>query len=557
MAVVHIFGVGESHTLIPAPPLPTPTPVVLGGGSAQLVTAGAARSWATSKPAGSVGMSVSGPWELLKNSLFMHPSEIDLGLVLGPSEHDVMIWSLYERPLTSPTITVTGASGMSIEGTTTNAVLHPYGGFADYKVKVSLEVAGVIDAKYQWNFAGIPASLQTLSVTGQRIVVFGIPPQKRLTEKLSWRTEVLRSLDGKEQRIRLRNSPLVSVRFKSVTGYHTTQGAEAMLYKLGNDALAVPVWQESVRMSGAVAAGSTELEIDTTSSNFRKGDLLIMWKDFYEYETGEIAEVTNSKVTLTKPTNSAWDRPIVAPLSYGLMDSVDFSKYKVNISENTVEYTRNANLEIPESSTYPLFDGIPVYGKLLYAAGRGTPHSYAPSVQKLDFGIKARTQKKKYDFPEVSREILVKLHSAKEALDFKKFLSYLGGKQKPFWYVSHWVDFLPAGVTTTNTELRVRDIGLVEYYSGAPTRKWIAIKPKDGDWLYRSVSSVAKGTVIEGVPANEVITVDTALPFAFSAETVDKVCLLTPVRLEHDDVVLNWENMQYITTSLRVTEVTK
>ncbi|QAY01770.1 hypothetical protein ValLY3_48 [Vibrio phage ValLY_3] len=559
MAAVRIFGQGVGYTLIPEPPLPTEVKVALAGSTDAVLrtTPQAPSNWATRKQAGSVGYVADGPWSLLKNSIFMQPKSIDLGLVLGPSTHAVRIWSLYENAITSPTITVTGGTGISLTGTTSNVTLHPYGGFADYTVNVSLAVSGIIDAKYQWNFNGIPASLQTLSITGQRIVVFGIPPQRRVTEKLSWRTDVIRALDGSEQRIRVRENPLVNVRFKSVIGYYDTQGAEAMLYTLGHDALAIPVWHESVRTSVTVLAGTTELNIDTTGSTFKVGDLLILWKGFYEYETGEVSAVTNSKITLKKPTRHTWDKPIVAPLSYGLIDSVNFGKYKINVSDNSVEYTRNANFEIPEVGTYPLYDGIPVYGELLYQAGKSSPNTYKPSVQTVDFGIKARSQKKLFEFPEVTREILVKMNSPQEVLKIKKFLSYLGGKQKPFWYVSHWVDFLPTGVTTVNTELRVRDIGLVEYYASAPTRKWLAIKPRDGDWVYRQISSVAKGATIQGVPANEVITVDTALPFAFSNETVEKVCLMVPVRLTHDDVVFNWDNMQHITTSWKVLEVTK
>lgn len=558
MANAVLFSSAFGVDLRVAPPLPVATPYVMLTDRWTQAAPPTVRAGTIVTKASVGAVPYQGFWETFKNSLFLQPTKIDLGLVLSPSTHSVRVWSSYETSINATTITAIGTSGMSLTGRTTDVTLDAYGGYSDYTLNVSLAVSGVIDASYRWNFAGVAASVSTLSIVGQRIVVFGIPPQKRVTERLSWRTDVIRALDGSEQRLRIREKPLVSVRFKSVTGYHVTQGAEAMLYGLGYDALAIPVWHESIRLGGVVSPGTTKIDVDTAGSTFRVGDLLILWSDFYKYETGEISEITSTSVTLKKPVVGTWVKPVVAPLSYGLVDSADFSKYKINVSENSVEYTRNSNLDIPEAATYPLYSGLPVYGELLYSSGRSSSNAYAPSVQKLDFGIKARSQKKQFDFPDVTREILVKMHSPREALDFKKFLMYLGGRQKPFWYLSHWWDFLPVGeAPTTDAVIRVRDVGFLEYYTAAPTRKWLAIKPKSGDWVYRSIASVSKGSAIPGQPDNEALTLDTALPFTFSNDTVDRVCLMVPVRLDHDEVTLNWDGMQNITSSLRVREVTK
>ncbi|AXH68428.1 hypothetical protein [Vibrio phage R01] len=558
MAVVHIFGVGVSHTLIPAPPLPTPTPVAAGGGEITLVRPGAKLPWATSAPDGTVGFVGGGPWSLLKNSIFMQPSKIDLGLVLSPSTHAVRIWSLYESPVTSPSVAVTGAKGITISGTTENVTLHPVGGFADYTINVTMAVSGVIDAKFRWNFNGIPASLQTLSIEGQRIVVYGIPPQNRITEELSWRTEVIKTLDSTEQRIRIRTNPQVRVKFKALTNYQTTQASEAMVYRLGHEPLAIPVWHEGFWYKGVIAQGATTINMDTTGSILRAGDLLLLWKDFFTYETVPIKEVSDTALTLSKPITSVWSDPLVLPLAYGLVNAVSYNKHKVKVAAVDVDYTRNDTLKVPEQSPFPLYDGLPVYTDPLYVSGKTTPHSYSPSASKIDFGIKARKQEQLYKFPDVTRDILVKMESQQAAIRYKKLLAYLGGRQKPFWYVSNWEDFLPVLSTTTSEKvLRVQEIGFVEYYVGAETRKWLAIKQRDGGWHYRKIVSAEKGTSIPGVPKFEAITIDTSLPFEFSRTNVERMCLMVPVRLDQDSVSLRWESMKYITSELRVVEVTK
>ncbi|WP_217878192.1 hypothetical protein [Vibrio alginolyticus] len=543
-----------------APPLPTPTPFVSGPDIKFIGKSNGLGGVVTPPPTGKVGhnTTIGCAWDTMRNSLFIQPKSVDLGLVLSASTHSLRVWSLFERELTSDDITAVGTTGMTLSGTTSNVRLPAYGGYADYTLDVSLAVSGVIDAYYRWNFSGVDEDVRTFRITGQRIVVFGIPPQRKMTEQLSWRTEVIRALDGSEQRIRLRENPIVKIKFKSVLGHHTEQGAKAMVYRLGHDSLAIPLWHESVRSSEVIPVGAAEIRVATGGMSVQAGDLLILWSDFYQYETGTVKSVESDKITLTKPLLGSWNKPVVAPVAYGLIDGADFSNYKVSVSEGDVEYTRNSNVPIPADSTYPHYDNIPVYGELLYMRGKSSPESYAPSVNKVDFGIKVRTQKRKYDHPDVAREIFVKMDSPVAAMRFKKFLSYLGGKQKPFWYVSNWWDFDPVGITLSNqTEFRVKDLGFVEYYSGAATRKWVAIKQVGGGWHYRQVSSSAKGPTGSELGVHEVLTLDSTLPFTFSKDTVERMCLMVPVRLDQDDVVLNWDGMAHITTTLRILEVTK
>ncbi|ATI19448.1 tail assembly structural protein [Vibrio phage vB_VpaS_KF6] len=557
MSKAVLFSNAFGYTLKADPPPKVNTPVYMAPSYLRVGVPNARGPWLKSK-ASVAGVPYGGFWDSFKNSLFIQPNKIDLGLVLSPSTHTIRVWSSHEQSITAPNIAATGNGGMSLTGTTSNITLDAFGGYKDYTLDVSLSVAGVIDAKYSWDFPGLPESVKLLNVIGQRIVVFGIPPQKRMVEKLSWKTDVIRTLDGAEQRIRIRENPMSTIRYKSVTGYLDTAGAEALIYRLGHDDVAIPLWHEGVRYPGVIAAGVIRIDVSTAASSFAVDDLVILWKDFFTYETATIATVAADHITLKKPLVGTWDRPLVAPLAYGLVDNVTFSKYKINVSENNVEYTRNDTVSIAGSATYPLYDGIPVYGKLLYMSGKSSPAAYTPSVDSLDYGIKPRSQKKRYDFPDVTRDILVKMYSPLEVMNFKKFLTYLGGKQKPFWYVSDWWDFNPVGNTpTTETVIRIQDMGFLEYYAGAVNRKWLAIKPKGGAWVYRQVSSVAKGADIPGEPKNEAITIDTALPFTFSKDTVEKISLMVPVRLQQDEVTFNWDGMEHITASLRVVEVTK
>lgn len=544
--------------LLPDPPVPTPQPLYDGGGHLTYASPGSVRP-REQTPTGRSAYARLGFWEDFKNTLFLQPSVIDLGAILTASTHSIRIWSSYESKITAPSITRVGTTGLELIGRTTNVALADHGGYSDYTLNVTMGVSGVLDAKFTWEFPGISTALKTLSVTGTRVIVYDPPPQKRVTERLSWHTAVIKTMDSKEQRIRLKTYPAVEVTYRSLTNIKDSSKYEAMLFGLGHGALAVPVWHEAVRYIGSLPIGTTAISLDTRGSNFLVGERLVLWTGMGQYETAEVESVTDTKIVLKSALLKSWDSPLVAPMFYGNVDRSDFNKYRVAAVDSVVTYTRTTTELTAEAQPYPVFDGLPILTGKLHTFSKTSPVAISHEVTQLQLGFTPPKNVQQFTFPNVSRDVDVVLSSQREVRDFKKWLGYLGGKQRPFWYRSGRKEIVVYGTSLQDTDtLTIEDIGFAEHYVVSPTRKWIAVqRSSDLTWEYYEIQSVTKVDPTVSDPALERLKLTRNLPYAHTSESVNMVCLMSPVRLDSDQVTIVWDNLNHAKCSLKVLEVSK
>ena len=82
---------------------------------------------------------------------------------------------------------------------------------------MSLDGPPVIEADFIFQF---PDEAPTLSISGRRVVVFGLKPNwaNGWLERLMWATDVLTARDGTEQRVGLRAKPRRSLEFSILVG---------------------------------------------------------------------------------------------------------------------------------------------------------------------------------------------------------------------------------------------------------------------------------------------------------------------------------------------------
>ncbi|AFV81278.1 tail assembly protein [Vibrio phage vB_VpaS_MAR10] len=544
--------------LIPDPPIPTPQPLYDGGRNLTYASPGSVRA-REQPPTGRKAYSHLGFWEDFKNTLFIQPQEIDLGAILTASTHSIKVWSSYETTLTAPSVTATGTTGLEISGTTSNVKLYPYGGFQDYTVSVTMGVVGVLDAKYKWEFPSIPDALKTLSITGTRVIIYDAPPQKRVQEKLSWKTQVIKTINTDEQRLRLRERPEYSVTYKALLRIEDSTAYEAMMFGLGSGALAVPLWHESVRHNGTIPAGAKSINIPTNLSNFAQGQRVVLWAGMDSYETVELASVGSGTMSFKAATLRAWESPLVIPLYYGNVDKSSYGKYRVSAVASTVQYTMVDTLDIGTRQPYPTYEGLAILTDTLFTFSKNAPTDIHHDTHELKLGFKPPTNVAKFKYPSVTKDWDVVLYGQEDVLNFKKWLNLLGGQQKPFWYRTGRKEILPFGTSlTTGKDLKIKDVGYAEYYAGVATRKWIAVQRKsDMSWQYFSVTKATKGESSPGDSKFEILTLDRNLPYEIDPSAVEMICLLIPVRLASDEVVIDWEDLTYARSSLKILEVSK
>jgi len=133
----------------------------------------------------------------------------------------------------------------------------------------------------------------------------------------TYRTNILKSITGKEQRNTLRTIPVKSLSFTvQPPSIAETSYMRRYLMKYLHQLWGVPVWPREMSLSSAAASGQAVLNIDETRwRGLSNNDPVIVINDYNTYDAGTISSFTNTQITLSgNLTNSYSSGKKVYPL---------------------------------------------------------------------------------------------------------------------------------------------------------------------------------------------------------------------------------------------------
>lgn len=154
------------------------------------------------------------------------------------------------------------------------------------------------------------------------VPLFLIPPDwnEPVVQHLDWNTDVLTADDGTEQRIQLRDAPVISLNFSLTQLDHEELGELSALLSGADDLIVdVPMWMDATLPTADVALGAVAIECDTTARGFEDGGRAILYRMVEgSYEIVTIATVRVDGLDLSSGTTAAWGENsdvVVLPLS--------------------------------------------------------------------------------------------------------------------------------------------------------------------------------------------------------------------------------------------------
>lgn len=237
------------------------------------------------------------------------PESIALGNVLSSQTRSIQ---LYNAAKSSPNTWVNflnnAGAGLSI----TNLPSLPSTLEAQDEVSLVLQIdadgAPVINGTLDFVF-----NLYTVSVavTGQRVVIFPFAPESPLREDLEFLTDVMTSLDGSEQRFKLRKNPRQVFTFNMAQDGDERRYLENLLYDWQSNIFGVGMWHEAMPLSQAATSGDLTLNVPTTDyADYRVGSLafVISGTDRRVVDALEVESITSTSITFTSALN--FDFPV-------------------------------------------------------------------------------------------------------------------------------------------------------------------------------------------------------------------------------------------------------
>jgi len=457
------------------------------------------------------------------------PNILDMGYIPGTKQVEFSIWNAHFDSKTLTSITEINADGTSIN----TPAPYTYGALEiqDYIVTATNTGAVRLNAEYEFIFA---TESPSFIVTGLRTVIWSHKPNyiQPVIERISYKTDILRSKDGTEQRIKTRENPRIEIEFRQTAFHKAQQNISTIINAHQGRYFIVPLFSDQALLTAGVASGSTVAYVDTQNKKFTPGQYIVFWRSAYDFDTVEIATVNADSVTFAYPITTAWETgtetfPAVAStmnfsLPYAYPASI---AYDGSIRFQSIEAIQIGSEELTDTTyrSYPLLDVEP---------NRRDDLTFSIARDVLEFDTDHGVREWEDTLSEQIHNIS-HTHTLGKKEDSAKLVRFFGkraGKLTPIW-VPTWTHDLTIveDIPEFSSIIKIENIGYADFLVNLKNRRDIEIVLKNGTVYRRRITGATiLSTEIEELDLDATINVDIA------TSEIERVSYLQFMRLNTD-----------------------
>lgn len=357
-----------------------------------------------------------------------------------------------------------------------------------------------------------------------------------ITETLEWKTDILQSYSGAEQRIARRLSPRRTFEFSILINGNERARFENKLAYVGGNSWYFPIFTDVTYLETNVDLNTTVLPCSTTGRDFVIGNKVLIKSEMNNINRAallEIADVNENSITLINPLKSRFNAgACIYPVRLAVLTDVpQLTHYNDDLLSAQIRFRISEHNAFSNDISYlPIYRHFPVL--TMYPDwSESLKGQYERFLIELDNGSSIPTRLDTAKLPFWVQEFRWFVTDRTEQMLLRKLFYYLTGSQKCIWVSTQISDFNVIAVSG-----QILDIENVGFYEIGlmPGRKDVVITLCNGDVLYRRIETVAAvSDEIERLLLNDSINVN--------AEDILSVSFLTLCRLDSDSV--SWEHV--------------
>ncbi|MDR7062012.1 MULTISPECIES: hypothetical protein [unclassified Sphingopyxis] len=349
--------------------------------------------------------------------------------------------------------------------------------------------------------------------------VWGIRPNwaDPVLETLEWRTDVLSSGTGAEQRIAYRMAPrrLVEARFNPFENERTF--ADLALHRLGRNEWMMPLFFDAAKLAVNAALGATRLDFSTAYHEFSAGGMAyLVGPDCFSGEAVRIEAVDDNGIDLTTPLVAGWAAGMtIHPLRRGRFETPNGRLLTSRVAELRARFEIIQGNDLSaEGDWATLSGGIPV---LTAKSEWSEPIDFDLSWLSEEFDSETGL---KYVIDDAGRAFRQQRHAfvlqgAQEQFEFRQLLYRLRGQQQPIWVPTGGDDLNVAVPKAAGvTQIDVQQVGFA--YVGGPADGRNRLHMPNGQIvLIDSAATIANARerLTLAAPTTAPLPIDTRLSF--------------------------------------------
>lgn len=236
------------------------------------------------------------------------PNSINIGPITGTISYRIYVWNTFRRKSASYSSTqVTPDQGVSVESKSAQVIYPQYD--LSFDVIVSEVGSPLLSATVTW-FIDLSSSC-TLNLSGFRLSLWSFAPDwsQPIVFSGEWKTDVLESVNGKEQRRSLRAKVRPEIRYKILTkSVGESQLLETAVYSWQTRLYGIPIWQQSMNLKYETVIGSFTFEVDDIQyrSAISIDGLIMLWRAYNDCEAFQIKSIDGNIITVATEIKKSW-----------------------------------------------------------------------------------------------------------------------------------------------------------------------------------------------------------------------------------------------------------
>lgn len=476
------------------------------------------------------------------------PSPLDMGFLVSTQVREVEVWNAWFQDRILSDIVEVSADGISY---TDSGYIPPpdvtYHSLEAHVYSVTISDVGpaTIDAELQWVFDSETAPLP---ITGVRVAAFPFHANWKvpISERLEWKTDVLKKRDGSEQRIQLRTYPRRSLR-ADIGGLVVNRQYLGSLIR-ANQGLpyAVPLWGNQAVLTASAAVSDTDIYMDTSTKQFQVGGQAILLHDPGNFEVITIDGVFSDHLEATYGLKNVWGAGSLAyPLRNARLPSqVTLAGPSGNAELTSLEFEfllpEEFAEEVAPAATYA---GQPVITDMPnWQGGRSRSESRIMDTFDPDIGPKVWEDKSGRAFPFGDFSWFL---YGRDRIDwFYSWLASRKGRRVPVWVPTWRQDILlHSAIGPSDDFMKIQGNWFSAYQADLATHPlYLCIMLRDGSVFYRTVDRASKDpTGVDNVGFTNADGMD-SLGVNVEPSQVYLICFMESCRLYADSIEIIWHS---------------
>jgi len=372
--------------------------------------------------------------------------------------------------------------------------------------------------------------------TGRRLIIFDTIPQKPISEKMSWLTDRMISINGTEQVMEIRQLPRSEI---NLVQRFTNQVERTRQLNVINAAgflrVGIQLWFEAREITQAATALDTVIQISTLDMEISTSqEVSFVTPAGVASEAITVLSFTPTAITLESAIGI--ELPLGSqgmPVKYGFLratastNTFPINAEDITLSFNVIEYRDIAALNMAYFAVHHI-DGLPIIIDPAFFDGSQRGGQIAQRLDVLDSRTGDIAVRRTEPLARPRLPVLIHCESLADQFAWRQFLYFIRGSWGAFYIPTDFEDLvLGVDFSLGGNTMSVVNVGLTEVPLLAPRRDLKIVV--QGVVYYRRI------TVVIDAGPTETVTLDSVIPGTGTVPIADvKISWLYQVRLEGD-----------------------